>query len=111
MARRFVSASSQYLENSSAVVTATPFTLAAWIRLTTLPGTFNRVLTIGNTGVSDYAGIGMSNTGLVQATAQVAGAASGAVSTTGAATNVWSHVCGVFASPTSRAAYCNGSGK
>lgn len=109
MARRFVLASSQYLEYSGAVVTATPLTMACWLRTNNTTDT-QALLCLGNTGAASYFMMGVEPTRSFALLSQT-GISSQAVSTVAPAAGCWQHVTAVFASSTSRAAYVNGRGK
>jgi hypothetical protein len=113
MPREFVASSSQQLNNgTTSVVTAYPFTLAAWARATTAANGFQNVIAMGDgaTANDNEIVLGFADTGGIRATiakSQTVGSA-----TTTAATNgAWTHLCGVFTSATSRDAYRDGANK
>lgn len=114
MARNFVAASSQYLENSTTPVTAAPFTVAFWGRSTSA--------TVTNVALSIADSAGTSNFwifGFAGATAgdpllwqvMAAGAFSQALTTTGYTANQWHHCCAVEASATDRRVFIDGGSK
>ena len=112
MARSFASASSQYGEYAGAVVTAYPFTMAAWVypldtttamcamSLANAAGSVYVVMELGGTpyGANITALVGSSGEAYASATA-------------GYTANAWNHGAVVFTSSTSRAAYQNGGNK
>jgi len=114
MARRFDRASSQYLENANAVLTAVPITMACWFNSGDITVVQNLIGLYNNTAVSRYFELradGTSGTNPIRMNAQN-GSTSGLASTsTGFTANTWYHACGVFASATSRSVYVNGGSK
>ena len=110
MARNFVAASSQFLENGAAIVTAAPLTMACWYR----PVATNAAYLLMMQGLFDastdyfYLYHNLTNTVVAQthATDTVFAATSA-----GTSAGVWTHACAVFAAADSRAAYINGGSK
>lgn len=107
MARLFDDGSSQYLDVSSAVVTAVPFTFACWAT-NTAGGTFAIMSITDVTADDQYFHVYWTDTNSLEIDARNGG-------TIGTATagldkdGVFRHVAGVFASATSRTAYGNGT--
>lgn len=111
MARLFDFASLQYLTRAAALVTGVPFTLAAWVRINDLAAD-SGVIVIGDTGATNWHGMRISiTTGIVHAVSRLGATNVRAESTAGVTTNTWCHVCGVWTSTTSRAAFMNGANK
>lgn len=93
-------------------ISAPPLTIAAWVHVDSLVGA-RAVCSIGrNDSTGEFlARVTLAvTTGVVGANAASGGASQTAVSASGVATGVWSHVAGVFASTTSRTAYRDGVG-
>lgn len=110
-ARLFNDAASQYLENTTAPVTAYPLSMAAWGRSDNAAAT-QYAVDIGDSAGTDHVGINWRGADAGDPiSAFVNGSGSDAVTSTGYSVNVWAHGCGVFASATSRAAYINGGSK
>jgi len=107
MARNFAAASSQYLENTSLPVSATPLTIAAWFK----PVSATAAYFIGYLGASgsniNYWALATDTSGRV--TASTNGVT--ATTSTSVSAGVWAHGCAVFASATDRRAFLNGGGK
>jgi len=112
MAYSFASASSQYLSVASAVATAAPLTLACWVYKTNVADASSVLLTIGNENQSTPSSFNLvhnvSNNTIRANAQELGGVGQVAISTSGLTNNTWGHACGVFASSTSRTAYCNG---
>jgi hypothetical protein len=109
MARTFVSASSQYLERTAAVLTDYPVTIAVWVR----PATVDIVQTpvaLSQSGGTARCLMQISGTNNITAfNAATGGGASGFSSSTGTVSaNTWHHGAAVFTSATSRTAYLDG---
>lgn len=108
MARQFASASSQYLNRGSAIVTAAPFSVSVWFKT---GSTTDQVLVsaakIADAGHRFNLSLSGSN---VYAQA-FDGTAGNALTSTTFTTNAWQHAGVVFASTTDRRAYLNGGGK
>lgn len=113
MSRLFDDASSQYMEVDSAPVTATPLTMAGWFN--TDNAAAEQIIvsivdaSLGNQMFAIHAR--GSEAGDPVSAFTFGGGYRQALSTTGYTTGVWHHACGVFASPTSRAAYIDGGSK
>jgi hypothetical protein len=113
MARLFDDASSQYLENATAPVTAVPLSVGCWFNSNDAAAT-QALVQIGVTGSND-------NCFVLFAAGSVAGdpvrfqtrtTSNGvADSTTGYTANQWHHALGVTSATTSRAAYIDGGNK
>lgn len=111
MARTFVTASSQYLAYAGVPVTAVPVTLAAWVKPVDVAAQYG-IVGVANSATG--AGVGLvlqPTTGKVMARVDDTVVAPSALSTTSVAVGVWTHVCGVFAGLSSRAAFVNGGSK
>jgi hypothetical protein len=103
---------SQYLNTASAPATAAPLTMALWFYANN--ATDNMFLM----SIADNAETGSNRFGLnlqgavandpVAAFAQNGATAGNAFASAGFVANKWSHVCGVFASSTSRTVYLDG---
>lgn len=112
MSRNFVSASSQYLELASAVVTAAPFTFAAWVRAAHGTGNNRAIFSLSNSA-SDVQFFQLMLTAGEFVDAVVSDGV-GAIDTTTAVqapNNQWCHVACVYASNISRSVYLNGGNK
>ena len=98
---------SQYAERTGIALTAYPFTLSAWVNVTT--GAWTRsILMLWNSGTTTtYYGIQLINglPSIVATNTAVTATNSTHIITTGQ----WYHIVGVFASATSRTLYVNGS--
>lgn len=111
MARQFTGSSSQFAEYAGAVASGAPVTLSVWFYMaTSISGC---PLSIGNNGATNnYFALETQGTGFgCVAWTGGGGGAAGSTTSTHPATNVWNHLCGVFATATLRAAYLNGGGK
>lgn len=109
MALAFDSASNENAYISTGVVTATPFTMAAWFYAL---GVVDRYCLVGLTNEGEYDNwLLCAEGGSDQVFAYVNGTSAGAGTSTTYTANVWHHACGVYTSTTSRAAYLNGGGK
>lgn len=110
MARNFNGTSAR-IHISSAVVSATPYTMACWFRTTSMAHLGTLISLNSTTSGSHYAGLWfrgdvagdpvdiLIESGLGQNTAR---------STTGCTSGQWHHACGVFSSSTSRTVYLDG---
>ena len=98
----------QYLNCTSAPVTSAPLTIACWARRSNVAGNGACFVQLSNLEVLS-GGFGLIHntaTNTIRANAQAAGGtAQVAITTSGMSNNTWHHVCGVFASSTSRTAY------
>jgi len=100
----------QRYEFGSSVLSAYPFTFAAWVYPDTL--TANRtIIDIGSTSNPDGHRIFLTTAGIVTANTLLNNSGYVASSTTGATTGIWQHACGVFAAANDRRAYLNGGNK
>lgn len=110
MARNF-NGTTQYLSSASAVLAATPFTMACWF-LTSDVTTDPVLMSIGVTGSANnihaLQATGSLGGDPVRATSKVTATSAAAATSTGYSANVWQHACGVWASATDRKAYVNG---
>lgn len=116
MARLFNDASSEYLEYSSAVLTAVPITMAAWFRSDDAVATQSLVSISRNATTEERFQLRANGSPAgdpVQALATANNNATvGTASTsTGYSVNTWHHAAGVFTSSTSRAAFIDGGSK
>lgn len=104
--------SANYLKLDSGIITATPLTIAAWIRdTTTNMGGCIAGLTTSTATTNRHSFKLMLNSGNVRAQTADGSGAVNAASSTEMVANTWHHACAVFASATSRAAYLDGAGK
>jgi hypothetical protein len=106
MAYEFTAASSQHLNTSSAVATATPLTFACFFNSKTTQNG-NLIVLSNNSANSNFA-LYKSTDSRIYAYANN-GATFGQSFATGVTNNSWSHAAGVFTSSTSRLAYLNGA--
>jgi hypothetical protein len=113
MARLFTSASSQYLENTSAVLTSMPFTMACWFRSSDITTT-QTAMALGASGSNDRWALflaGAQAGDFLQAASVQSGTTTAAATTTGFLADTWHHGCAVFASANSRSIYIDGGSK
>lgn len=101
---------SNYIESTTGVITATPLTMCCWVNTTSLAANQSP---IGVYASSTSSGTGSFRLSILTTGALLASTGNASASTTTGlvTTNTWAHVCGVFASSTSRAAYVNGTNK
>lgn len=101
---------SNYIESTTGVITATPLTMCCWVNTTSLAANQSP---IGVYASSTSSGTGSFRLSILTTGAFLASTGNASASTTTGlvTTNTWAHVCGVFASSTSRAAYVNGTNK
>lgn len=111
MARNFVAASSQFLEKTSAVLTAVPLSMACWYRPVATNVLYNLMCLGVVSNPNNFFALRHRATNVVNATTDTAGTGVNAATSTGATAGTWAHACGVWASVTSRAAYINGGSK
>ena len=110
MSRNFASASSQYMEASSAVATTHPLTISSWYKPTnhaanqTVGGCFD------TTAQSRFS-VEFRTGQIFRANYNAGGSGQIATGTATVSDGVWAHVCAVFASTTSRSIYTNGADK
>lgn len=112
MARSFVRASSQRLTYPSPIVTAVPFSVAAWVNPTT--GVSNYIFSVSDAGPNNFFDLllhaGSPNQRVLAQCYD--GVAGGTAATTVAATlGAWNHAAGVFTNNSSRSAFLNGANK
>jgi hypothetical protein len=107
MAYDFTAASSQYLNTTSTPVNAAPFTMACWFNP---DNTSTQVMMcVGNLlGASSHRFLLYKDTASKVIALSVASVNGQATSTASYTTSAWNHAAAVFASTTSRTAYCNG---
>lgn len=111
MARSF-NGSSQYIDLASALVSAYPFTLAAWANISSLSAGDNTILAISNNAASNFEAqqILIRSSGKLRARSSIAGGTAASAETTATvSTGAWNHFAGVFASSSDRTAYINGT--
>lgn len=111
MARSVAASGSKYLSRAAAVLTATPFTFAAWVRPTAV-ASYQAVLSISqNVGSANYHALYLNPSAGVSAYSLAGGGTTGEATSGGTMTaNAWAHVAAVFSATTNRRAYLNGTG-
>lgn len=109
MSRRFVSASSQYLEYAGAVVTAAPLTMACWFRPSSV-GISQTLMMASADATVNYFRLYVTAGDLLSAATGATTAATASVSPTVSA-GTWCHGAGVFAAGNSRAVFLHGVNK
>lgn len=99
---------SNYIESTTGVITATPLTMACWLNPSSLAALQIPlgVFASGSTVPASSFRMQIQTTGAVRAVTNASSAESATIST-----STWSHICGVFTSATSRSAYVNGGSK
>lgn len=112
----FGTTATDYLQNTNAVISALPCTLAAWGYADFEDGTpkAGALLSVGGTGTTERLAIYMraeTSNNVVGASHKDATTNGEAFSTTERSINTWHHVCGVFNSTTSRDIYLDGGSK
>lgn len=111
MARTFDGATTR-LATTTTPVTAVPFTLAAWARPDDTIS--DSILGLRDTSASNdrfYIAHGVGTNPSRAVVGWIVGASPSTIeTTTSLANNTWGHICGVFASSTSRTVYLNGGG-
>jgi len=107
MARSFVSASFQYLENAAGAVATYPITMACWFNPTTT-AQIQCMLSLGHSLTTDRHSIQGDGASHVAAQTADPTTTRTATSTGTFAAGAWAHAAGVFASATSRTAYRDG---
>lgn len=107
MARNFVTASSQMIEHTAAIITALPVSMACWTRPA---GSGNRHLLSFNTNgaATHRLNLGIDNTNLPFVVSRDGGSAVSTSHTTTLANGTWGHLGALFTSTTSRNVYLNG---
>lgn len=99
-----------YARSTSVEVTAPPLSMCCWVNLDA--SAQHSIIQAGDTAsTNNYFLLEILNTGVVRAASRDSGATVTANTSTTATTGTWHHVCGVYASTTSRAAYLDGGGK
>ena len=99
-----------YIESTTGVITATPVTMCCWVNTTSLAAVQTPIGIYRSSSAPDTNSFELSIGTGGALSAKTSGAS--ATTTTGAiTTNTWAHVCGVFTSATSRAAFINGANK
>lgn len=91
-----------------ALLSAAPITISAWVRPTSVAN-LTEILSICSADSGNYFSLRL-NANQIQAVAR-SNTSRTATSTQVLSTNTWYHVCAVFASSSSRAAYVNGGNK
>jgi hypothetical protein len=109
VARGFSRPSSQYLENTAPVVSAAPFSVAAWVR--PLDAVRSPILSISRTTTFDRFTIDVLSTGEIRTVTTDAGGDAFATTTATTSLNNWHHAAGVWASTSDRRVFLNGSNK
>lgn len=107
MARNFVAASSQRLENTTIPASATPLTIAAWFKPVSATVQYHIAGIYDNATTTNFWALSTDTTGHVTANTNAVVATT---STTFSAAT-WVHGCAVFNSATDRRAFLNGGGK
>jgi len=108
MARNFNGTSAR-IHVSSAVVTATPYTMACWFRTTNMTQVSALLsLTSSSNQYSTLFFRGDVASGPIDILIEAGGAQNVARSTTGCTSGQWHHACGVFTSAASRTVYLDG---
>ncbi|SRR6266436_552603 len=108
--------STDYLTLSSALLpslAATPFTFACWVKLASLPGTAQAMMSLSKTAgaVNIFQELYWDNANSKLTASAFDGTTSGPAASTAtiADTTSWHHCCGVFTSSSSRAVYLDGA--
>lgn len=108
---RLLNGSTDYLRVLLASITSTPFTMACWFKTTDTTDTQSLVSLDSTAGISNNWLRLHLRSGKVCVDLNNGGAGySQTFTSTSYSSGVWSHACGVFSSPTSRAVYLNGGG-
>lgn len=113
MARDFVRASSQYLEVTTGIATATPLTIACWANLDDNTNSQDLVSVCRKTSTQQAFRLNAGGNAAGDPIRAVTtnNATNGiAVTSVGYSLGVWTHCAATFTSSTSRKAYINGSG-
>lgn len=108
MARKFVAASSQKVVFGSALVTASPLTLACWLNPVSAAVAYG-VFAVNDNSTNEF-GIRTDSSGHILAVS-TDGTVSTATTSTAMSAGVWCHACAVISSASARAAFLNGGGK
>jgi hypothetical protein len=111
----FDDGSNQYLERNTAVLTATPLSMAGWF-YTDDATAYQAIVALTDTSADNLNYFSLQADGgtagdPVTAITADGTANSNATSTTGFSTNTWHHACGVFAAANDRAVFLDGGSK
>jgi hypothetical protein len=108
MARLFNDAASEYLEISSAVITAVPLTIACWFRSDDL-SIDQALVTVAASGSGHHFGLYLRGNQANDPVAAFTNGGGNAISQTGTTTvNTWTHGAAVFSANNNRLAYHSG---
>lgn len=110
MARNFVRASSQYLINSSAAVSATPLTMCCWFFSADITN-IKILMAVGDTSANNQFYMFASTTERIVGGPTAAGTNNSATTTTTWSASTWNHAALVCDSSDLRSVYLNGAGK
>ena len=99
------------LSHAAAVLTAVPFTMACWFKLSTLAAAQTLMSIDAGNNQNRFMMDVVVTTGVIRSHVTAANQSNAASTTAGASTGSWNHACAVQASATSRAAYLNGGNK
>lgn len=116
MARTFVSASSQYLEIDTPVITSYPFTMACKFKAVSITQT-SVLMFVGDKDVANHLcflsahGTRAGDPVLAFSHSYGAGSSQFAETSTGFSAGIWHHACGVWDGSNSRHAYIDGGSK
>lgn len=102
-----------FFRQTSAVLTATPVTIACWAKTSITGSTqiMGGLYTSGSAFNRNAFNLVVGSTNVVSAIAGGGTGGNSASSSTSISANTWFHACGVWTSATSRAAFLNGGGK
>lgn len=105
------------LSHAAAVLTAVPFTMACWFKVSSVTGINNSLMSLDDNSAAGAGthtflmDITQSPTARVRARTASSAGSSFALSTANVTTGVWQHACGVFAGVADRRAFLNGANK
>lgn len=108
MSRNFVGTSSQYLLRNSAIISGVPFTMACWVRVSSVT-TSQAFMSINTTAASDRHVLSINTTGTIQANTTVSSVDHASISTGTVSANTWTHCAGVWSANNNRVSYLNGT--
>jgi hypothetical protein len=114
MARSFVSASSQYLSVSNAIVTAYPFSMACWFYVLNVTAICTLMSIADTAGANDWWRISCQGTVAgdpIQFASRAAGSPLNSSTSTSYVANQWQHACAVCAAANDRVVFLDGGGK
>ena len=114
MARSFIASSSQYLEKDSAPVTVFPFTMATWAYANDAASRYMIMSIVDKEDTQRRAYFrfaGEVGGDPIRLFVRDGGANEQVDTSTGFSANTWHHICGVFASNTSKSIYLDAGGK